>query len=106
MIKTSKGILGNLTDDEGRCLHYHTKLDIIANKCSICCKFYACYKCHDEFENHPFGRHAVTDEETVMCGKCGYKFSYAEYEKTDRCPACLSEFNPGCRDHKGCYVNF
>lgn len=39
-------------DSSSRCYHYHTKLDIVALKCAVCQKYYACYKCHDALEEH------------------------------------------------------
>ena len=97
-------IYGKLTDEQGRCVHYHSELDIIANKCSVCRKFYACYKCHDELENHPFGTTSQDEKATVMCGVCGKTFSYNEYSGLEKCPSCGSGFNPRCALHKSCYV--
>lgn len=45
-------IHGLTVDYESRCTHYHTPLDIIAIKFKCCNKFYSCYKCHNENENH------------------------------------------------------
>ncbi|ELU77989.1 CHY zinc finger [Streptococcus pneumoniae PNI0076] len=45
---------GFLVDKQTRCIHYHSKLDIIALQCYDCKKYYACYRCHDSLENHPF----------------------------------------------------
>ena len=103
MTITSKNIYGNLTDDSGRCVHYHTELDVIANKCAVCKKFYACYKCHDEMEDHKFSPLAADQKETVMCGVCGKLFSYSEYSQLSKCPECGSGFNPRCSLHKGIY---
>ena len=44
-------------DKAGRCTHYHTQLDIAALLCAKCRKYYACYSCHDELEDHPFAPH-------------------------------------------------
>lgn len=41
-------------DKAGRCTHYHTQLDIAALLCAKCRKYYACYSCHDELEDHSF----------------------------------------------------
>ena len=48
-------------DKAGRCTHYHTQLDIAALLCAKCRKYYACYSCHDELEDHSFV--ATTPEE-------------------------------------------
>ena len=55
-------------DKAGRCTHYHTQLDIAALLCAKCRKYYACYSCHDELEDHSFV--ATTPEEAypVLCG--------------------------------------
>ena len=50
----TKKINGLLVDDESRCQHYHTELDIVALKCFQCQKYYACYQCHDSLEDHKF----------------------------------------------------
>ena len=58
-------------DKAGRCTHYHTQLDIAALLCAKCRKYYACYSCHDELEDHSFM--ATTPEEAypVLCENCG-----------------------------------
>lgn len=97
-------IHGNLTDNHGRCVHYHTKLDIIANRCDLCKKLYACYQCHNEIENHDFIPVPKNQKETVMCGVCGYYFSYDEYKNVTFCPECKSQFNPKCSKHSCIYA--
>ncbi|MGL4341611.1 MAG: CHY zinc finger protein, partial [Lactococcus lactis] len=47
-------IWGKVIDEEGRCTHYHQENDIVALKCSDCEKYFSCYHCHDELENHLF----------------------------------------------------
>lgn len=49
-------IHGLTVDNESRCEHYHTPLDIIAIKFKCCDKFYPCYKCHNECEKHDIKR--------------------------------------------------
>lgn len=102
---TSKGIYGRLTDDAGRCRHYNSVLDIVANRCGICGKFYSCYKCHDELENHKFGPISQDEENSVMCGVCGTVYSYKEYSSLCSCKNCKSAFNPKCALHKSIYAN-
>ncbi|AAV62269.1 unknown protein [Streptococcus thermophilus CNRZ1066] len=48
----TRKIYGLLVDNESRCQHYHTELDIVALKCFDCLKYYACYQCHDSLEEH------------------------------------------------------
>lgn len=97
------GISGKLTDTDGRCVHYNSALDIIANRCGKCRKFYACYKCHDEMESHRFEPVPANEKESVVCGVCGKKFSYEEYSALESCPCCKSLFNPRCALHKNIY---
>ena len=68
-------IWGKLVDDEGRCSHYHQENDIIALKCSSCEKYFSCYECHDELENHQF---VATEKEDfpVLCGHCKTKLNF------------------------------
>ena len=42
-------------DAEGRCKHWHSPLDVVANKCATCGKFFACALCHAELTDHEFG---------------------------------------------------
>jgi biotin transport system substrate-specific component len=102
--KTSRDIYGYITDDEGRCIHYASKLDIIANRCGKCGRFYSCYKCHDMAESHPFSPVDSKENDSVMCGVCGSLYSYDEYSSLVKCRKCLSFFNPRCALHKSCYV--
>lgn len=101
--KKMEQIYGKLTDSQGRCVHYHTQLDIIANRCSRCNKLYACYKCHDETEDHSFSPVYAMEPKTVMCGACGKYFSYIEYKTITACPDCGLSFNPGCSKHECIY---
>lgn len=97
-------IYGRLTDKQGRCIHYHSVLDVIANKCAICGKFYSCYKCHNEKETHAFGAVDPDEPNSVMCGVCGSQFSYTEYSQMgSKCRVCGANFNPRCALHKCIY---
>ncbi|MCR5568957.1 MAG: hypothetical protein K6G31_06750 [Paludibacteraceae bacterium] len=103
--KPSSVIYGKLTDREGRCIHYHSVLDVIANKCAKCRKFYSCYKCHNEKEAHAFGAIPPDEASAVMCGVCGYQFSYSTYEQMGgTCTNCGAHFNPRCALHKCIYT--
>ncbi|MEJ5927884.1 CHY zinc finger protein [Corynebacterium sp. H128] len=93
-------IRGLLVDQHGRCEHYHSELDVVANKCSVCGDYWACHLCHAAESAHPFGQIPL-DEPAIECGVCGHRMSYQEYGP--RCPACEAQFNPGCSLHAGIY---
>ena len=42
-------------DAEGRCKHWHSPLDVVANKCATCGEYFACMLCHAELTDHEFG---------------------------------------------------
>lgn len=90
-------------DAEGRCRHWHTLVDVIANKCHTCGGWFACSLCHAELTDHDFGP-MPKDELCVMCGACGRTMTYAEYSAY-KCPACGHAFNPGCALHAGTYFS-
>lgn len=73
-------IVGVAVDAYGRCAHYHSDRDIIANKCATCRRYWACYQCHDALADHPFGRMPLT-EPAVLCGACGTAMTYWQYRR-------------------------
>jgi uncharacterized CHY-type Zn-finger protein len=98
-------VLGPVVDDQTRCIHYSTPLDIIAIRFACCREFYPCHLCHAEAAGHPAEQWAIADrdEHAVLCGVCGKVLSIAAYLAADRCPACDSAFNPGCTLHTHLY---
>ncbi|WP_086329548.1 CHY zinc finger protein [Candidatus Enterococcus mansonii] len=98
-------IVGSMVDNEGRCIHYDSQVDVVANKCSFCKKYYACFRCHDEHENHSFLSWPISknpDEKIVVCGSCHYEMTYSEYS-TNRCLNCGHLFNKNCSIHQRIY---
>ncbi|MDO4630925.1 MAG: CHY zinc finger protein [Corynebacterium sp.] len=95
-------IAGINVDPQGRCAHYCSDRDIVANKCATCNQYWACYKCHAECTNHPFGRMPL-DEEAILCGNCGFFMDYNMYHISSHCPNCHHDFNPGCSLHSHLY---
>lgn len=65
-------------DGQGRCRHWHTLVDVVANKCHTCGGWFACSLCYTELTDHEFGAMPKA-ELCVMCGVCGRKMTYAEY---------------------------
>ena len=94
-------IHGLTVDDESRCTHYHTPLDIIAIKFKCCNKFYSCYKCHNENENHEIIRWEKDefDEQAILCGVCNQTMSINDYMLSEVCPHCSARFNHRCKYH-------
>ena len=98
-------IRGAAVDDETRCVHYRTALDIVAIEFACCREFYPCHLCHAEAADHPaipwpIGNRA---HEAVLCGVCGHRLAIAEYLDADGCSACRAPFNPGCKLHPELY---
>ena len=98
-------IFGQLLDKEGRCQHYHGQLDVVALKCFFCQRYYACYLCHNELEEHDFTAYpkSLTDDKVVLCGACQTELTIVDYQSVSSCLACGHSFNPGCKLHEAIY---
>lgn len=101
----TKKINGLLIDNESRCQHYHTELDIVALKCFECQKYYACYQCHDSLEDHTFRAYPcqLKEDKVLICGVCRHEMTIKEYQEAVACPNCHSAFNPACSKHYDIY---
>ncbi|GAF40958.1 hypothetical protein FC83_GL002327 [Agrilactobacillus composti DSM 18527 = JCM 14202] len=97
-------LFGALVDTAGRCVHYHSNLDVVALKCAQCQRYYACYQCHDAAEDHHFKAMAKTDPAPVLCGNCGHTLTFTQYHQ-GHCAYCQHAFNPKCSLHEGIYFN-
>lgn len=105
--KTGEVIVkGKLVDDNTRCIHYHSSLDIIAVKFKCCGEYYPCYYCHQEEAGHAaivWDRSALNTK-AILCGICFHEMSIAEYKACNyRCPFCEAAFNPKCVNHDHLY---
>ncbi len=98
-------VYGLLVDDQTRCEHYHSEVDIIAIKFKCCDKFYPCYQCHNACENHPIERWQPNefDQQAILCGHCQRTLSIQKYMQVTHCPYCQAQFNAGCKKHYGIY---
>jgi uncharacterized CHY-type Zn-finger protein len=99
-------VLGVDVDEQTRCAHWHSPLDIIAIKMRCCGVYYACKDCHDQVAGHAIRTWPRTAWETaaILCGVCGSELTIWQYmECTNLCPACGAAFNPGCQDHHHFY---
>jgi uncharacterized CHY-type Zn-finger protein len=94
-------VLGPVVDEETRCIHYRTSLDVIAIEFACCREFYPCHLCHAETADHTAEQWPVAarGERAVLCGVCGELLTIAGYLAVDSCPACTAVFNPGCKLH-------
>ncbi len=100
---------GKLVDNETRCVHYNSSLDIIAIKFKCCNTFYPCFKCHQESADHE----AVVwlknegDEKAILCGLCQTTITINQYlTSKNTCPNCNSLFNPSCKLHYHLYFEY
>lgn len=97
---------GKLTDNQTRCIHYHSVLDIIAIKFKCCNAYYACYECHKEEAGHEAIVWAIEERNTkaILCGNCQEELSITAYlNSSNKCPHCKAVFNPKCSNHYHLY---
>lgn len=102
----SLNIKGKIIDDQTRCVHYHSPVDVIAIKFKCCAAYYPCFYCHEEEAGH----HAQVwnknewNTRAILCGICKNELTIHEYLASgDRCPICKASFNPNCNKHYHLY---
>jgi uncharacterized CHY-type Zn-finger protein len=105
MSESRPRVLGPVVDEQTRCIHYRTPLDVIAIKFACCLEFYPCHLCHAETADHRAAQWPIDSRgvHAILCGVCGHQLAIAEYLGTDACPACTAPFNPGCKLHTDFY---
>lgn len=98
-------VYGFTVDNESRCTHYQTPLDIIAIKFKCCNKYYPCYKCHNEHESHKIQRWQANEfhEKAILCGVCNHEMTINDYMMIEACPKCDAHFNNRCKYHYHLY---
>ncbi|GLK28884.1 hypothetical protein GCM10017608_28190 [Agromyces luteolus] len=98
-------VLGAVVDDETRCVHYRTDVDIVAIRFACCGEYYPCHLCHEEAAGHPARQWPLgeRDARAILCGACGAELPIATYLEVDACPECRAAFNPRCRLHTHLY---
>jgi uncharacterized CHY-type Zn-finger protein len=106
--RTIGGILvkGKVIDNQTRCSHWHSDLDIIALKFKCCNTYYPCYSCHAEDVDHEATTWEIVerDQKAILCGVCGKELTINEYMGSNNiCPNCQSLFNPNCKKHYDLY---
>ena len=74
-------IYGKPVDQQTRCQHWHSDLDIIAIKIHCCAKNYPCFSCHEETADHsPSVSHTDVNNNTIFpCGFVSKLMSTAYY---------------------------
>ncbi len=95
-------------DEQTRCVHYHSALDIVAIQFKCCERYYACYECHEESESHDATRWRPADLEqrALLCGACKGTLTIADYLSCNfTCTSCRASFNPGCANHHDLYFS-
>lgn len=99
-------IYGKPVDQQTRCVHWHSQLDVIAIKFKCCEKYYPCFSCHEETADHKpeVWPRAEFDSKGILCGVCGTELTINEYMDSDNtCPNCRAAFNPSCSKHYNLY---
>ncbi|HEU0163389.1 MAG TPA: CHY zinc finger protein [Thermomicrobiales bacterium] len=98
-------VFGQTIDDQTRCVHWNSPLDVIAIRFACCGRYYPCYECHAEAESHPAQQwpRERWNELAILCGVCQTEITIATYKATNDCPACGAAFNPGCHLHAHLY---
>jgi uncharacterized CHY-type Zn-finger protein len=106
MHQTGIIVKGKVIDEQTRCVHYHSPLDIIAIKMKCCDTYYPCIHCHNEAAGHAAEVWPATafDTSAVLCGNCKQELTITQYLQTNySCPFCAAAFNPRCRNHNHFY---
>jgi uncharacterized CHY-type Zn-finger protein len=96
-------------DDQKRCVHYRSPLDIIALKFPCCGHYYPCFQCHEEAAGHPARRWTKAEASAlaVLCGVCRTELTIDQYLHSEsKCPACAASFNPRCSLHHHLYFDW
>ena len=99
-------VKGKLVDDETRCEHYHSQLDVIAIKFKCCNEYYACFECHEQTMNHQpqIWKKEEWNTKAILCGVCKTELTINEYfNSNNHCPHCNLAFNPHCSKHYHLY---
>lgn len=108
MSDTSSAIIiyGKPIDDNTRCVHYHSTLDVIAIRFKCCNKYYPCFQCHEETAGHTaeIWRKEEWNMKAIFCGLCKNEMTIEEYVNSgNHCPYCQASFNTNCSRHYHLY---
>lgn len=101
-------VKGKPIDQQTRCVHYHSVLDVVAIKFKCCNDYYPCYYCHQEDAGHAIELWEKTAFETkaILCSICTSEMTIHEYKACGyQCPFCKAAFNPLCVRHDHLYFS-
>lgn len=99
-------IKGKLIDNQTRCIHYQSPVDVIAIKFKCCGEYYPCHQCHEECTDHTAVRWSKEErnEKAILCGVCKTELTIQEYlDSSNQCSKCKNRFNPNCSLHYHLY---
>lgn len=98
-------VRGAVVDDQTRCVHYASELDVVAIRFRCCDTYYPCHACHAEAADHPAERWPADElaARAILCGVCRHELRVVDYLAVEACPSCGAGFNPGCRLHAPLY---
>jgi uncharacterized CHY-type Zn-finger protein len=108
IVKKEIEVKGKIVDNQTRCVHYRSDLDIIAIKFKCCNEYYPCFSCHEEEAGHEpqTWKKEEFDTLAILCGVCEHELTINEYLKSDAiCPNCQAAFNPKCSIHYHLYFD-
>lgn len=89
-----------------QCIHYNSRLDVVAIRLKCCNIYYACILCHAYRADHFHMRWSKEEfhEKAILCGHCHTSLTIKDYLKSHpNCPSCRGAFNPGCASHHHLY---
>lgn len=99
-------VKGKVIDNETRCEHYHSLLDVAAIKFKCCNQYYPCFECHEETAGHKtiIWNKNERNAKAILCGVCKKELTIKQYFNCDHeCPYCKAKFNPNCSRHYHLY---
>ena len=94
-------VFGKTVDDQTRCEHYSTELDIIAIRFACCDRYYPCHLCHSECTAHRAQQRPREQwhRKAILCGNCWIELTVEAYLGVSACPDCAAPFYPRCAAH-------
>jgi uncharacterized CHY-type Zn-finger protein len=103
--ETTPTVHGQTVDDQTRCVHYRSAVDVVAIQFHCCRRFYPCYQCHAQAEPHPATQWPADEwgHPAILCGVCRATISIRSYQAIHACPRCTAPFNDACALHADFY---